>query len=130
MKVIAGGPGRIVRAAFLALALSAPAACSVVDDGTPGLRIKGSIATQYGRAKNCVLRLTDLQGARLATYDVGSSFSVNWTSRYYYDADREAYPGVQIEITCDDDLSATRTIGDEQMVARNSNIDLGKIIVQ
>ena len=130
MKVVAGEAGHFVRAAFLALALSAPAACSVVDDGTPGLRIKGSIVTEYGRAEDCQLKLTDLRGAHLATYDVGSSFSINWTSRYSYDADRGAYPGVQIEIACAENLSAYRTISDAQMVARNSKIDLGKIIVQ
>jgi len=130
MKEIAAELSRIVRVAGLAAALPALAACSVIDDGTPGLKIKGSIEAEYGPAKNCTLALNDYSGVRLSTFDVGSSVYINWASRYYYDADRNAYPGVQIEITCDDGLSAFRTYGDAEMVARNSKIDLGRVIVR
>lgn len=143
MKNITAEPRRIVRALVIATALSALAACSVIDDGTPFLKIKGSIVTNdavtasgwsWGsatRVKNCNLKMYDLNGTLLTDQDVyGSTFRINWSSRYVYDTERGAYPGVSLEVSCPNGQTALVAITDADMLANNSKINLEKVYVQ
>jgi hypothetical protein len=129
MNDIAAVPSRIIRAMVIAIALSALSACAAFD--TPGLKITGSVETWSGHANKCKVRMTDLRGMYLSNFDVyGSGININWASPYFYDEERGAYPGVNLEISCARNLYASRTITDAEMLASNSEIDLGRITVQ
>ena len=142
MKDITVDSRRIGRAVVIATALSALAACSVIDDGTPSLKIKGKIVSNNAitasgwswsgmGVKNCNLKMYDLNGTLLTDQDVyGSTFRINWSSRYVYDTERGAYPGVSLEVSCPNGQTALVAITDADMLANNSKINLEKVYVQ